>query len=249
MALSTRIGLRPIIAFVDVTIRFRMALGVALLASGLCVLTGCSGVSSGSQSPKQPSQNNNPQAGTLAVSPATLNFGNVGVGSDSSLTGTLTATSEDVTVSSADWSGAGYSVSGITFPVTISAGQSTNYKVTFNPQSAGSSPGSITFLSNASDSSIQQSFAGDGTQGQGGTHSVALSWNPSTSQVVGYNIYRGTQNGGPYSKLNSSPEPGTAYTDASVLSGTTYYYVATSVDSNNVESTYSNQATAQVPNP
>ena len=67
--------------------------------------------------------------------------------------------------------------------------------------------------------------------------------------MIGYNIYRGTQNGGPYSKLNSSPESTTAYTDASVLSGTTYYYVATSVDSNNVESTYSNQAVAQVPNP
>lgn len=225
-----------------------MALGGALLASSLCVLTGCSGVSSGSQSPKQPSQSN-PQAGTLAVSPTTLNFGNVGVGSDSSLTGTLTASTADVTVSSADWSGAGYSVSGITFPVTISAGQSTNYKVTFNPQAAGSSPGSITFLSDASNSSLKQTFSGDGTQGQGGTHSVALSWNPSTSQVVGYNVYRGTQNGGPYSKLNSSPESGTAYTDATVLNGTTYYYVATSVDSNNVESTYSNQAVAQVPNP
>lgn len=226
-----------------------MALCGALLASGLCMLTGCSGVSSGSQSPKQPGQNNNPSAGTLAVSPATLSFGNVGVGSDSSLTGTLTASTADVTVSSADWSGAGYSVSGITFPVTIAAGKSTNYKVTFNPQAAGSSPGSITFLSDASNSSISQSFAGDGTQGQGGTHSVALSWTPSASQVVGYNIYRGTENGGPYSRLNSSPESGTAYTDSTVLSGTTYYYVATSVDSNNVESTYSNQATAQVPNP
>ena len=246
MALSTRFGLRLIIAFVNGAFRFRMALGGALLALSLCVLTGCSGVSSGSQSPSQPQ---NPSAGTLAVSPATLNFGSVGVGSNSSLTGTLTANKADVTVSTADWTGAGYSVSGITFPVTISAGKSTQYQVTFNPQAAGSSPGSISFLSNASNSTVSQSFSGDGTQGQGGIHSVALSWNASTSSVIGYNVYRGTQNGGPYTKLNSSPESATAYTDASVLSGTTYYYVATSVDSNNVESTYSNQAIAQVPNP
>jgi len=245
LALSTSFGLQPIIAFVDGAFRIRIALSGALLSIGLCVLTGCAGVSAGSQSPNNP---NNPSAGTLAVSPTTLNFGSVGVGSDSSLIGTLTASGADVTVSSADWSGAGYSVSGITFPVTITAGKSTQYKVTFNPQSAGSSPGSVTFLSDASNSSLSQSFSGDATQGQGGTHSVALSWNPSTSTVIGYNVYRGTQDGGPYSKLNSSPESGTAYTDSSVLNGTTYYYVATSVDSNKVESNYSNQAIAQVPN-
>jgi fibronectin type 3 domain-containing protein len=35
-----------------------------------------------------------------------------------------------------------------------------------------------------------------------------------------------------------------AQSDVSVLSGTTYYYVSTAVDSSNVESAYSNQATA-----
>ncbi|HTZ97560.1 MAG TPA: choice-of-anchor D domain-containing protein [Terriglobales bacterium] len=222
-----------------------MTCAEALLA-GLCllVLTGCSGVSSGGGQQGPP---NNPSAGTLAVSPTSLNFGNVAVGNTSSLTGTLTASSADVTVSSADWTGSGYSVSGITFPVTIPAGQSAKYTVSFTPGASGSSPGSVKFLSNASDSTLSQSFSGDGAQGQPGVHSVALSWNASTSTVIGYNVYRGTQNGGPYSKLNSTLEPATAYTDTTVLSGTTYYYVATSVDSNNVESVFSNQAVAQVP--
>jgi fibronectin type 3 domain-containing protein len=74
-----------------------------------------------------------------------------------------------------------------------------------------------------------------------------LSWDASTSQVAGYNIYRGTKSGGPYAKLNSSLEPGTVYTDSSVQSGTTYYYVSTAVDSSNVESAYSNQAAAAIP--
>ena len=238
----------------DGAFRFRWACGWAAIAVlSLSLLTGCSGVSSGSQSssnqPGSPSQSD-PSAGTLGLSSASLNFGNVAVGSESSLTGTLTANNADVTVSSADWSGAGYAVTGITFPVTVPAGKSTNYTVTFTPAASGTSTGGVTFLSNASDSSLSQSFNGDGTQqGSGSGHSVALSWNPSTSSVVGYNVYRGTQSGGPYTKLNSSLEPATAYTDASVASGTTYYYVATAVDSNNVESSFSNQAVAQVPSP
>ena len=64
---------------------------------------------------------------------------------------------------------------------------------------------------------------------------------------MGYNVYRGTQPGGPYSKLNTSLLSGTTYTDANVQSGTTYYYVSTAVNSGNVESAYSNQATAAIP--
>ena len=210
----------------------------------LCMLLGCSGVSSGPNNQTPPPANS---TGTLAVSPSTLSFGNVAVGSNSSLTGTLSATNADVVVSSAAWSGSGYSVSGITFPVTVAAGKSTGYTVTFTPPAAGSSSGSISFASNASDASLAQSFTGDGTQSSSGSHSVALSWNPSTSTVTGYNIYRGTQSGGPYSKLNSSLLSGTTYTDASVQSGTTYYYVSTAVNSSNAESAYSNQATAAIP--
>ena len=208
---------------------------------GLCLLIGCSGVSSSSNS-QVPSNT----AGALAVSPSSLNFGNVAVGNSSSLTGTLSATNADVTVSSAAWSGSGYSVTGITFPVTVAAGTSAKYTVTFTPATAGTSSGSISFTSNASDASLTQSFTGAGTQSSG-QHSVALSWNPSTSTVTGYNVYRGTQSGGPYSKLNSSLLSGTSYTDSSVQSATTYYYVATAVDSSNVESAYSNQATAAIP--
>jgi fibronectin type 3 domain-containing protein len=90
---------------------------------------------------------------------------------------------------------------------------------------------------------------GDGTQQACQTqYSVSLSWSPSTSGVVGYNLYRGTQVGGPYStKLNSSLISTTSYTDSCVQSGTTYYYVSTSVNSKNIESAYSNQASAAIP--
>jgi fibronectin type 3 domain-containing protein len=49
--------------------------------------------------------------------------------------------------------------------------------------------------------------------------------------------------------INSSLDGTTAYTDNTVVSGQTYYYVATAVDSESQESGYSNQAQAVVPTP
>lgn len=213
---------------------------LALMCSS--ILVGCSGRSSSSKS-DPPSSGE----GTLMVSPSTMNFGNVAVGSSSALTGTLSASNGEVVVSSAAWNGSGYSVSGITFPVTVNAGKTVSYTVTFSPPSVGTSSGSISFTSNASDVALAQSFSGDGTQQAAEQHSVSLSWDPSTSAVIGYNIYRGTRSGGPYSKLNSSLLAGTSYTDAAVQAGATYYYVSTAMSSGHLESSYSDQATAVIP--
>jgi hypothetical protein len=174
-----------------------------------------------------------------------MSFGNVAVGSNSIQKGTLTAGSADITVSSAAWNGQGYAVSGISFPAVVPAGQSVPFTVTFAPQTAGNTPGGIAFDSNAINSPTTETLAGSGTQSS--QHSVALSWDPSNSQVVGYNVYRGTASGGPYAKLTSAIDTSRDYTDSSVQSGQTYYYVTTAVDSSNVESAYSNQATAAIP--
>src|SRR5438132_1238235 len=80
-------------------------------------------------------------------------------------------------------------------------------------------------------------------------HIVDLSWTASTSVVAGYNIYRGTVSGGPYTRINASLEPATLYTDSAVQAGQTYYYVTTAVDSSGVESGYSNVVQAVVPTP
>lgn len=231
-----------------VRIRLRLFCGLAAAVS-LILLAGCAGVSNGSSSSNGSGNNpSDPTSGQLAVTPSTLNFGNVAVGGNSVLSGTLTASNADVTVSSASWTGSGYSVSGITFPITVPAGKSITYDVTFTPPSAGASQGGVSFVSNASNTPSQQTFNGDGTQAS--QHTVSLSWDASaSSNIVGYNIYRGSQSGGPYAKLNASPQAGTSYTDTLVTGGSTYYYVSTAVDSNNVESTYSNQATAVIPNP
>jgi len=79
---------------------------------------------------------------------------------------------------------------------------------------------------------------------QTATHSISLSWTASTSVVAGYNVYRGTVTGGPYTKLNTAPITALAYTDTTGAGGTKYFYVATAVDSAGVESIYSNEASA-----
>jgi hypothetical protein len=77
---------------------------------------------------------------------------------------------------------------------------------------------------------------------------VTLNWTASATPGVTYNIYRGTVSGGPYlTKVNSSPITGTSFTDTSVVSGQTYYYVARAEDASGTESVNSNQAVAVVP--
>jgi fibronectin type 3 domain-containing protein len=78
-------------------------------------------------------------------------------------------------------------------------------------------------------------------------HSVALSWNASSSTVSGYNVYRSTVSGTGYTKINSSLDSALAYTDATVQNGTTYYYVTTALDSSGNESLYSNETQAIIP--
>ena len=184
-------------------------------------------------------------SGQLAVSPATLSFGNVTVGQTKSLTATLTASGSSITVSDAGMSTSEFKVSGLSLPLTLAAGQSASFTVSFTPQSSGTASASGSFTSNASNSSTVQALTGNGAAAP--QHSVALSWTASTSSVVGYNVYRSTT-GGSYSKI-SALNASTSYTDHSVQAGQTYTYVTTAVDGSGKESANSNQALAVIPTP
>jgi Cep192 domain 4/Abnormal spindle-like microcephaly-assoc'd, ASPM-SPD-2-Hydin/HYDIN/CFA65/VesB-like, Ig-like domain len=183
----------------------------------------------------------------LSVSPATLSFGSVTVGSSQQMTGTLTATGSSVTVSSITPSTSEFSISGVSLPVTITAGHTANFTVTFTPQTSGLANASLSFSSDATNT-VAEVLAGSGAAAPI-QHSVDLSWSASTSSVSGYNVYRSTTSGTGYSKINSALTPTTSYTDNSVLAGTTYYYVTTAVDASGHESGYSNQVQAVVPTP
>jgi fibronectin type 3 domain-containing protein len=87
-----------------------------------------------------------------------------------------------------------------------------------------------------------------GTGAAPAPHTVDLTWN-SSNNAVGYNVYRSTVSGGPYSMINTSLDGTTAYTDSTVSSSQTYYYVATTVDGNSNESGYSTETQAVIPTP
>jgi hypothetical protein len=80
-----------------------------------------------------------------------------------------------------------------------------------------------------------------------GVAGVSLNWNANASTVAGYNVYRATTTGGPYTKINPAIVTTPNYIDSTVLSGTSYYYVVTAVGSGNVESVNSNEAFIAIP--
>ncbi len=186
-------------------------------------------------------------AGQLTVTPPTLNFGQVAVGQSETETGTLKAGNASITISSADWKGEGYSISGITFPATVGAGQSISFDVTFSPQKSGSSPGNISFISDAANSPHLEALNASGSDIVA-THSVTLSWHASGAKTVGYNVYRATASKGPFAKINTHPDPAANFTDASVRSGQTYFYVTTALNQSGKESKYSNRVQVTIPN-
>jgi fibronectin type 3 domain-containing protein len=139
-----------------------------------------------------------------------------------------------------------FTISGLALPLTLTAGQIASFTVSFKPRASGAASANGSFNSNASNSSVAQALSGTGAAAP--QHSVALSWNPSSSTVVGYNIYRGSASGGPYSKINAM-NADTTYTDSSVQSGQTYFYVTTATDGSGNESANSNQAQVVIPTP
>jgi fibronectin type 3 domain-containing protein len=76
---------------------------------------------------------------------------------------------------------------------------------------------------------------------------VSLDWTPGSSSFAGFNVYRGSLSGGPYTKVNSVLISTTSFIDTSVASGQTYHYVATEVDSTGAESPYSSETSAGIP--
>ena len=190
-------------------------------------------------------------AGTLGVSPATLALGNVVVGTSGTASGTLTASGSSVTVNGVSSNNSAFSVGGLSLPVTIPAGNSAAFTVTFSPHTTGTVTAALAFTSNAQSSTTVETLTGTGTAAP--VHSVNLSWNASaSSNVSGYNIYRAAYAGacGSFSKINSLLNTGTLYTDSAVVDGATYCYATTAVNTSNEESGYSNVVSnVQVPAP
>ena len=182
--------------------------------------------------------------GQLTANPSSVNFGSLSAGNAASQSVTLTNSgSASVDITQVAESGSGFTASGITVPYALASGASVTLQISFAPPLAGSYSGTVVVSSNADNPQLSIPLSGTAT------HSVGLSWTDASSGIAGYNVYRSAQSGGPYTKINTSLISTMNSNDDNVQPGQTYYYVITAVGSNGMESGYSPQASATIPNP
>jgi Abnormal spindle-like microcephaly-assoc'd, ASPM-SPD-2-Hydin len=191
-----------------------------------------------------------PQASPqLTLSATNLSFGSIPVNTATTQSLTLTSTgTSPVTISSATITGAGFTIVGGSFPVTLNPSQTLTVQLQFDPTTTGTLTGQVTISSNSTTGSTAV-VSLSGTATAAAAHQVALNWDAPASSpdpVAGYNIYRAT-GGGSFVLINSSPDLMVAYTDTGVTSGAAYSYQVTSVDYSGIESVPSNQVSVTIP--
>ena len=185
--------------------------------------------------------------GNLLVAPQTFSFGHVSELIGKTLPGVLQAEGSSVTIYAAKSSNSQYVLSGLAFPLTLAAGTSQPFQVIFTPTDMGPVPAQLSFHSNSAHTRVTTALTGIGTK----FYNVSLSWNASTSPVVGYNIFRKEQNQsgtfGKFMKLNVMLDPLTTYVDSTVVSGQTYIYATTAVNAKGQHSVLSNEVLVTIP--
>jgi hypothetical protein len=186
----------------------------------------------------------------LSLGSASVAFGNVSLSSPATQTVKLTSSGTgSVTISAAAIKGTGFSMTGITTPLTLSSGQTVTLDLQFDPTAAGADTGTATITSTAfSGGTATIALSGTGTSTA--VYQVELNWDaPSSSSVAvtGYHIYRAPSGSTSYQMLSSSVTQPTTYTDTAVQAGSTYNYEVTSVDSSGVESSPSSVYAATIP--
>lgn len=189
-----------------------------------------------------------PSSASLSATPSSLGFGSQVLNTPITQTTKITNTgSVAVAITQDSVAGSGFSV-GITTPINLNPAQSVNVPVVFNPAAAGTVNGSLVLMSNGT-SVLSVPLAGTGLAPL--AHSVDITWDPSTSTTLqGYNVYRGTVSGGPYSKISPTLATSTLlFTDTTPVSGKQYFYVVTAVDTSGTESAASSQVAVTIPVP
>ena len=159
----------------------------------------------------------------LTPTPANVGFGNVVTGLRNSQTISLANPGPaSITISQATVSGTGFSISALTIPTTMAANASTTFSVVFAPASPGSVTGSVSLVSNASNSPLAIPLSGTGIAA-----TYLLSANPTALSFGNVNL--GTSNSLPVTLTNtgnsnvtiSSVTPsGTGFSASGVSAGT-----------------------------
>lgn len=164
----------------------------------------------------------NPAVATLAISSSSLSFGSVAVNTPASQSITLSSTgTAAATISSATLTGAGFSISGETFPLTLNPNQTATLTVQFDPKASGAASGTLTIASNSSsNASAVISLSGTGASAPavlsspapGSTltgSSATFNWTPGTG-VTAYQLTLGTTGANATNVYNSGTTTATS---------------------------------------
>ena len=132
-----------------------IVLGVIACFASICSLASCALTAKGTSPEANPS---------ISVTPSLVSFGDVKVKTQTSQTLRLSNPgSKDLVVSQATISGEGFSVSGLTAPLTVPTGTSMNFTVIFKPMTTGNASASISITSNATTAPLTITLTGNGT--------------------------------------------------------------------------------------
>lgn len=186
----------------------------------------------------------------LSINATSIAFGNVTLNTPATQSVTLSSTgAAGVTVSLATVIGSGFTISGATFPLTLSSSQSATISVQFDPAVAGAASGTLMIVSTSlTNPTATISLSGTGVVAV--AYQVNLSWDAPTSSpdpVAGYNVYRSPGGLFSYVQVNPTIVTQTTYVDSSVEDGLTYDYIVESVDAAGVASAPSNTALVPIP--
>lgn len=200
-------------------------------------LTGTTGSTSRSMSLQL-----NPASVQLSVDAKSISFGEVVLNHQTVQVVTLTSVgSSAVTVKSVSVQGAGFTLSSVSLPATLNPGQTLLLTLIFDPTKTGSATGQLKIASNSStNSNVTLNLTGTATP-----HKVELNWNPPTTSVSQYKVYRATGGTGSFNNLGVTGQ--TTYSDTTVQSGQRYDYYVTSLGSAGGESKPSNTTTVSIP--
>ena len=112
---------------------------LAVAIAGTGILSGCAGLANTSNANLTPEE--------VQISPASLTFPNVSVGSTATQTATITNTgSKSVSITQLSLSSADFSASGVAMPLTLAPGQSTLFKVSYKSSSTSTVSGTLSAM-------------------------------------------------------------------------------------------------------
>ena len=210
-----------------------------LLLFAICplLLSGCGGIVVAADT-----------SASLTINSQAVSFGDVAPNTAATQSIVLVSTgSAPVTITGSKVSGAGFSISGLVTPMTLTPGQSVTVSIQFSPTGSGKVAGQLTVTTNSKKTPVLQiGLSGGGNA----VYQVNLTWNaPSGSgtPIAGYEVYKAASGNSQFQLLSESIVTPTSFIDPDVESGATYDYYVTTVDLQGAQSAPSNVAEVTVP--